>query len=98
MAGDNTIDNCMEWTTGAKRGSVTFSQRKWVSKILKYAEDYPEDIKIEFQNKDGSVYAHVPISWFKLSPPRKGREFTEEEREAAAERLRVAREKKNAER
>ena len=91
---ENSIDNCMEWITGSKVGSVTFSQRKWVSRILKYAEEYPEDIKILAQNEDGSIFAHVPIKWFKFSPPRKGREYTDEERALAAEVLRAAREKR----
>lgn len=95
---DVVIDNCMEWLTGDKVGAVTFSQKRWVSKLLKYAEDYPEDVEIIAQNPDGSVFAHVPISWFKFSPPRKGREMTDEEKAAAAERLREAREKKANER
>ena len=89
-----TIDNAMEWITGSKQGSVTFSQKKWVNKIEKYARDYPDDIQILERNADGSIFAHVPASWFKLSPPRKGRDISEEEREAAAERLRMGREKK----
>lgn len=91
---DIVIDNCMEWLTGDKVGVVTFSQKKWVNKLLKYAEEYPEDVEIISQNSDGSVYAFVPISWFKFSPPRKGREMTDEEKAAAAERLRKARENK----
>lgn len=84
----------MEWLTGDKVGVVTFSQKRWVSKLLKYAEDYPEDVEIIAKNSDGSVFAHVPVSWFKFSPPRKGREMTDEEKAAAAERLRKARENK----
>jgi len=91
---DVVIDNCMEWLTGDKVGAVTFSQKRWVNKLFKYAEEYPEDVEIISQNSDGSVYAFVPISWFKFSPPRKGREMTDEEKAAAAERLRKARENK----
>ena len=97
MASDSCMDNSMEWLTGDRIGAVTFSQRRMVSKIEKYAEEYPDEIKIIKKNDDGSIYAHVPVSWFKFSPPRKGREFSEEEKAVAAERLRIAREKKNAE-
>ena len=97
MASDSCMDNSMEWLTGDKIGAVTFSQRKMVSKIERYAEEYPDEIKIIKKNDDGSIYAHVPVSWFKFSPPRKGREFSEEEKAAAAERLKIAREKKNVE-
>ncbi|WP_418428043.1 hypothetical protein [Blautia hydrogenotrophica] len=37
------------------------------------------------ENKDGSAYFHVPISYIKVSPPRK---VSEEQREAAGERFR----------
>ena len=92
---DVCLDNSMEWLTGQKIGAVTFSQKRMANKILKYAEEYPDDIKIIRINDDGTVYAHVPVSWFKFSPPRKGRELTDDEKAIAAERLRSAREKKN---
>lgn len=92
---DRCVENVMEWIVDQKVGSVTFSQKRYISKLKKYAEEYPDDVEIIAENTDGSITAHVPVSWFKLSPPRKGREFTEEEKEMAAERLRIAREKKN---
>jgi len=91
---DNCIDNVFEWYTGEKVAGVTFSQRKWINKVKKYAEDYPDDVVIEAENDDGSIFAKIPVSWFKMSPPKKGREFTEEEKAAAAERLALAREKR----
>ena len=89
MAMDCT-DNTMEWLTGDKVGAVTFTQKKFVSKIKKLAKEY-DDVKIIAENEDGSIYAHVPVSWFKLSPPRKGRQFSEEEKAEAAIRLKEAR-------
>ena len=88
-------ENVFEWLTGNTIASVTFSQRKYVNKLKKYAEQYPDEINIIAENKDGSICAHIPIKWFKFSPPRKGREFTDEERAAAAERLKAARSKRN---
>ena len=93
---DNCEDNVFEWITGNKKGSVTFSQKRFITKLKKYAKDYPNDVDIVAENDDGSICAHVPVSWFKFSPPRKGREFTEEEKLAAAERMRLAREKKRS--
>jgi len=93
---DVCIDNSFDWFTGEKIGSCTFSQKKYVNKVKKYAEEYPDDVKILAENEDGSIFVHMPVSWFKISPPRKGREFTDEEKQAAAERLRIAREKRNA--
>lgn len=88
---DGCIDNCFEWLLNEKTASVTFSQKRYVNKLKRYAKDYPDDVKIIAENSDGSVFAHVPVSWFKFSPPRQGREMTNEEKSAAAERLRNAR-------
>ena len=89
---DGCIDNVFEWYTGDKTATVTFSQKKWVTKLLKLAKDHSE-VEITTQNDDGSIVAHVPTSWFKFSPPRKV-EFTEEQKAAAAERMAEARKKK----
>lgn len=94
---DGCIDNVFEWLLNEKTACVTFSQKRFVSKLKKYAQDYPEDVEIISENDDGSICAHVPVSWFKFSPPRKGREFTEEEKQAAAKRLADARQRKRME-
>ena len=94
MATDICQDNCFEWLTGQKRASVTFSQKRFVNKLKKYAGEYPGDIEIVAENEDGSICAHVPVTWFKFSPPRV-REMSDEERAAAAERLKLARSKKS---
>ena len=88
-------ENNIEWYTGDKTVTLSFSQKKYVSKILKAYKNNP-DIDIVAQNEDGSICAHIPLSWIKISPPRKGREFSDEERAMAAERLKVAREKRKS--
>lgn len=87
-------ENNIEWYTGDKVVTLSFSQKKYVSKIQKAAKTHPE-VKILAENSDGSICAHIPLSWVKVSPPRKSRELSEEEKQAAAERLRIAREKKS---
>ena len=37
------------------------------------------------ENEDGSLFAHVPVNYIKISPPKK---MSEEQREAASERFR----------
>lgn len=91
---DNCIDNVFEWFTGDKIAVVTFSQKKWINKIKKYSKEYPDDVQIVVENEDGSVVCKVPVSWFKMSPPRKGRELTEEEKIVVINRLKEARENK----
>lgn len=79
-----------------KHATFSSSERKWINKILKYAEDHPKEVHIKCYPEDnfGELVADIPKSWLKISPPRK-REMTEEQREAAAKRLANARSKKN---
>ena len=56
----------------------TFSQRKWISKIKKLAEKRPDEVEIVVENTDGSIVAHLPLSYIKISPPKK---VSEEQKE-----------------
>lgn len=66
---------------------------KLVNQLRKYAKEYPNEVQIIKENEDGYVYAHVPYNWFKgIRPPVK-RHLSDEQREAAKERLIRARSK-----
>lgn len=79
----------IEWVRGDEIATVTAcSYSKLKSKLLKYAESHPEECKILHINSDGSICAHVPVKWVKVSPPRT---MSEEQRAAAGERLNKAR-------
>lgn len=72
----------------------TFCILRHINAVKKMAEEYPNDVKIDHINSDGSINATFPASWFKLpKPPRKGREFTEEEKQAQAKLMQEARRK-----
>lgn len=58
---DRLQENLIEWITGSKVATVTFSQKKYINRIKKMAEKYPESVIIEAENDDGSVTAHIPI-------------------------------------
>lgn len=76
----------IEWIKGAEYAGVTVpSGTALKSKLLKLVDKNPKDVKIVAQNKDGSLYAHIPINYVKISPPR---QISEEQREAASERFR----------
>ena len=40
-------DNSIDWFTGQTRVNITFSQRKWINKIKKLAEKYPNEVIIQ---------------------------------------------------
>ena len=80
-------ENVIEWLNGQQTVTVTFSQPRFINKVKKLAEVHSE-VKIVAENSDGSICAHVPLKFIKLSAPR---QMTEEQREQARERLKNAR-------
>ena len=85
----------IEWTKDRNYAGVTVpSGTALKSKLMRYAQERPEEVKLKSENKDGSAFFHIPISYVKVSPPRK---VSEEQREAAGERLRKMWEEKKGE-
>lgn len=66
---------------------LSTDERKWVTWAKKMAKEYPDEVQIKSEFKDGTITVAIPKSWFKLSPPKKIF-LTEEERNRRAERLR----------
>ncbi len=76
----------IDWIKGAESASVTAPPGTALkSKLLRLAKEYPDKVKILAENKDGSIFAHIPVSFVKISPPRK---ISDEQKEAASERFR----------
>lgn len=76
-------DNNIEFVKDSKRATCTFSQQRYVSKIRKLAAEYPDEVQIVAENKN-SIVAHIPVSYVKISPPRK---VSDEQKQAASERF-----------
>ena len=77
---------CIEWIKGRDYAGVTVpSGTALKSKLMRYAQERPDEVKLIAENKDGSAFFHIPISYVKVSPPRK---VSEAQREAAGERFR----------
>lgn len=79
-------ENVIEWTRNSPMATVTFCQGKYITKIRKLAERFPDECEIVAENEDGSILAHIPTKWIKINNPR--REISDEEREELAERMR----------
>jgi len=60
-------ENVIEWMTGDDTITVTVSQKRFISKIRKLAEKHPESVRILAENRDGSIFAHLPLKSLKLS-------------------------------
>lgn len=81
-------ENCNEcsiaWIRGGEYAEVSaHNGSKMKGRVLKLTEQHPEDVKILATNKDGSIFAHVPVKYVKLRAPR---ELTEEQRAELIER------------
>lgn len=80
-----STENVIEWTRNQKQASVTLCQGRVITRVKELAEKYPEECQILAQNKDGSIFAHIPTEWIRINPPMN---LSDEEREARAERMR----------
>ena len=76
----------IEWTKDRNYAGVTVpSGTALKSKLMRYTQERPDEVKLIAENKDGSAFFHIPINYVKVSPPRK---VSEAQREAAGERFR----------
>lgn len=79
---------CIEWIKGQQIATVSFpTSSKMKNAVIRLAEQYPDEVDY-IENEDGSIYGHVPVKYIAIRHPRV---MTEEQKEAAAERLRAAR-------
>ena len=72
---DRLQENLIEWITGSKTATVTFSQKKFINRIKQMAEKHPELAEIVAENEDGSITAHIPVKAIHLTvytPKNKG--------------------------
>lgn len=73
----NLKENGIEFLQNDTIATFSFSNRHYVNRIKKLKESHPDDVDIAYENKDGSIFGHIPISWIKINPPR---EISEENR------------------
>ncbi len=87
-------ENNIEFLKGQQRATASFTQGRFISRIEKLAEQYPEEVEIVAHNSDGSICAHFPTKWIKINPPQK---LSEERREELSKRMTELAEKKRTE-
>lgn len=86
----SVIENVLEFLKNSEDMYVTFSQKRFVTKIKRMAEKYPDEVEILRENPDGSIYAKMPVRALHLNLVK--REISEEQKVEAAKRLRNWRE------
>ena len=89
-------ENMVEFLTGQRTCTVTFTNQKHINRIKKLYEERKDDFTYLVENPDWSICAKIPLKWIKINPGSKeGRVMTEEQKEAARLRLAKARENIN---
>lgn len=68
---DGYSENCIEWVKDGEWATLSLSQRRTISEVKKLAKSHSEECQILAENKDGSLYARVPVDWIKIRAPRK---------------------------
>ena len=64
-------ENVIEFLKGQKVATVTAANSTRLNnRIRKFAESHPDECQIVCDNTDGSILAHIPVSWIKVSPKR----------------------------
>lgn len=82
---DRCIENVIEFLENQERATVTFSQGRYKNRIKRLATERPGECQIMAENPDGSLCAHIPVAWIKITPPAVR---TESQREMAREQMR----------
>ena len=82
---NSNVENVLEFLRDSKTMTVTFSQKRFITKVRELAEKFPDEVVITAENPDGSIVAHMPVTALHLSIIRKN--YTEAQRKAATERL-----------
>lgn len=82
-----------EHISGGNTFTITAAERWSVTMLRRLKEKYPEQVEVLYENKDGSILAHVPFDWMRIVPKKQDTR-SPEERIAAAKRMNAARAKK----
>lgn len=82
----NCGENNIEFLRNQQTATVCFSQGKYINKIKELKKKYPDDVDICVENTDGTIVAHIPTKWVRISPPRQV-ELSEEKKEELRQRL-----------
>ena len=86
-------ENVIEWFDGDEIIAVTLHQKRFVNQVKELAKQ-DVNVMILAENPDGSIFAHLPISYLKLRRNRTVNQ-TAAEKSEWAERMRQLREEKS---
>ena len=65
---EHNNENCVEWLSGSRFCTGTFTERKAITKMKKIYEERKDEFKKFTENKDGSICCTYPRKWEKQNP------------------------------
>ena len=88
-------ETCIECVNVDDIATFCSSETKWINKILKLKESYPDEVDIKCMPDEnyGVLLAHIPKSWMYVRPPKRIN-YSEEYKQQLSERLKLGRELK----
>ena len=80
-------ENVLEFISGTRTATVTFTNQKHINRIKKLYEERKDEFKYFVENDDGSNCAKLPLKWIKINPgskpdPNKPKKQMSEEQKA----------------
>lgn len=86
-------ETAVEFLSEDSHLTYTTNEKKYVNKLRRQAEEYPDDVQIVTEYPDGTVVAHLPQKWFVApKPPAKRAPLSEERKAELRDRLAKMRE------
>lgn len=64
---EKSNENAIEFLSREQYATVTFSNRKHISRIKKLYSERKDEFKYFIENKDGTVCAKLPLKWVKIN-------------------------------
>ena len=85
---DDLKENVIEFLLNEKVATISVCQGRYITRIKELAKKKPDECQITHTNTDGSIVAHIPVSWVRINPTL---ELSEERKKELAERMRKLR-------
>ena len=81
------METCFNYTE-KEHGYFSSDERKFINKVRKLKEQYPDQVRIikEPEDNDGCIYCEMPTAWFTIRVPRKV-ELTDEQKQILSDRM-----------
>ena len=58
-------ENAIEFYTEDETATLSLYRKRFINRIRKLKEQRPDEVDI-VENTDGSIFAHIPVSWIKI--------------------------------